>query len=44
VTDLGSFELFSQFFARMKAAVLADEFPTLQVLTGMDNLEKRRII
>ncbi|MBG0639673.1 hypothetical protein I4P06_16870 [Enterobacter asburiae] len=40
VTDLGSFELFSQFFARMKTAVLADEFPTLQVLTGMDNLTK----
>jgi len=40
VTDLGSFELFSQFFARMKTAVLADEFPTLQVLTGMDNMAK----
>lgn len=40
VTDLGSFELFSQFFARMKTAVQADEFPTLQILTGMDNLAK----
>lgn len=40
VTDLGSFELFSQFFDRMKAAVFADEFPTLQVLTGIDNLAK----
>ena len=40
VIDLGSFELFSQFFERMKTAVLANEFPTLQVLTGMDNLSK----
>ena len=40
VMDLGSFELFSQFFERMKTAVLANEFPTLQVLTGMDNLSK----
>ncbi|MGT8856935.1 hypothetical protein [Enterobacter sp. 186315] len=40
VTDLGSFELFSQFFDRMKTAVFADEFPTLQVLTGIDNLAK----
>ncbi len=34
VTDLGSFELFTAFFARMKTAVNANEFPTLQVLTG----------
>jgi hypothetical protein len=40
VTDLGSFELFCQFFERMKTAVFADEFPTLQVLTGIENLSK----
>ncbi|EHN8828098.1 hypothetical protein KKZ89_14220 [Enterobacter bugandensis] len=36
VTDLQSFELFSQFYARMKTAVCADQFPTLQILTGHD--------
>ena len=40
IIDLGSFELFNQFFERMKTAVYADEFPTLQVLTGIDNLAK----
>lgn len=40
ITDLGSFELFCQFFERMKTAVFADEFPTLQVLTGIENLSK----
>lgn len=40
VTDLNSFELFSQFFERMKRAVYANEFPTLQVLTDSDNLAK----
>lgn len=40
IIDLGSFELFTQFFERMKTAVYADEFPTLQVLTGIDNLAK----
>lgn len=40
IVDLGSFELFTQFFERMKTAVYADEFPTLQVLTGIDNLAK----
>lgn len=38
VTDLGSFELFKQFFDRLKAAVMADEFPTLNVLTAADNV------
>lgn len=40
IIDLGSFELFNQFFERMKTAVYADEFPTLQLLTGIDNLAK----
>ncbi len=40
VTDLGSFELFTAFFARMKTAVNANEFPTLQVLTGQKDLAK----
>jgi len=40
IIELGSFELFSQFFARLKSAVAEDRFPTLQVLTGIDNLAK----
>ncbi|MNC40957.1 hypothetical protein D3C75_897000 [compost metagenome] len=40
IIDLGSFELFSQFYERLKTAVAADQFPTLQVLTGIDNLSK----
>lgn len=40
IIDLGSFELFNQFFDRLKTAVVADQFPTLQVLTGIDNLSK----
>ncbi|QLR42122.1 hypothetical protein HV346_05280 [Enterobacter sp. RHBSTW-00994] len=40
IVDLGSFELFRQFFERMKEAVFADQFPTLQVLTGINNLAK----
>lgn len=40
IIDLGSFELFSLFYERLKTAVVADQFPTLQVLTGIDNLSK----
>lgn len=40
IIDLGSFELFNQFFGRLKSAVFADEFPTLQRLTEIDNLAK----
>ena len=40
IIDLGSFELFNQFFERLKSAVIADQFPTLQQLTGVDNLTK----
>jgi len=38
VTDLGSFQLFQQFFDRLKSAVMADEFPTLNVLTASENV------
>lgn len=37
VTDLQSFELFSQFYERMQTAVNADQFPTLQILTGHES-------
>lgn len=40
IIELGSFELFSQFFDRLKRAVAEDRFPTLQVLTGIDDLSK----
>ena len=40
VTDLGSFELFSQFFDRLKSAVNADKFPTLQILIDADDVAK----
>lgn len=40
IIELGSFELFCQFFDRLKSAVAEDRFPTLQVLTGIDNLAK----
>lgn len=40
IVDLGSYELFSQFFARLKSAVDADIFPTVQVLTGIDDVVK----
>jgi len=40
VTELQSFELFCQFYERMKAAVYADMFPTLKVLLGHDDLSE----
>ncbi|WP_309550764.1 hypothetical protein [Erwinia sorbitola] len=40
VTDLGSFQLFQQFFDRLKSAVIADEFPTLNVLTASDKVSQ----
>ncbi|VYU60452.1 hypothetical protein [Metakosakonia massiliensis] len=40
VFEMGSFELFEQFFSRMKAAVAENKFPTLQVLTGMEDLTR----
>lgn len=40
VADLGSFELFSQFFSRLKTAVDADNFPTLQILTDSEDVTK----
>lgn len=36
VHDLGSYEIFEQFFMRLKEAVTANQLPDLQVLTGMD--------
>ncbi|MDI3360600.1 hypothetical protein QQF21_21815 [Lelliottia sp. V89_10] len=40
ISDLGSFELFSQFFTRLKKAVEANQFPTVQVLTDIDEVAK----
>lgn len=40
VTELGSFQLFQQFFERLKAAVMADKFPTLNVLSASDDVSK----
>ncbi|GKX54609.1 hypothetical protein SOASR030_07210 [Leminorella grimontii] len=40
VADLQSFEIFAQFFNRLKTAVNADQFPTLQVLTNSENVAK----
>ncbi|MCV2534703.1 hypothetical protein [Enterobacter wuhouensis] len=40
VTDLQSFELFGQFYSRLKEAVNADRFPTLQVLTGYESMNE----
>jgi len=40
VTELQSFELFCQFFERMKNAVYANIFPTLKVLLAHDNLNE----
>ncbi|MEN5016450.1 hypothetical protein ABEH87_08870 [Erwinia sp. Eh17-17] len=40
VTDLESFQLFEQFFARLKSAVMANEFPTLNVLTASEDVSK----
>ncbi|WP_110876044.1 hypothetical protein [Franconibacter helveticus] len=40
VADLGSFEIFSHFFERLKTAVNNDTFPTLQVLTGHDDITR----
>lgn len=40
INDIGSVEIFQQFFARLKKAVSADEFPTLQILTGSDDVSR----
>jgi len=40
VTELQSFELFCQFYERMKTAVFANNFPTLKVLLGHDDLNE----
>lgn len=40
VHDLNSFEMFSQFFSHLSDAVLANQFPTMQVLIGQDDISK----
>ncbi|MRS88746.1 hypothetical protein GJV04_01660 [Enterobacteriaceae bacterium RIT714] len=40
VSDLGSFELFSQFFSRLKKAAEANQFPTVQRLTDTAEVAK----
>lgn len=40
VMDLGSFEYFMKFYDRLKATVNADQFPTLNALTGLDDVAK----
>ncbi|POZ18592.1 hypothetical protein C3Z09_03895 [Lelliottia aquatilis] len=40
IFDLGSFELFSQFFTRLKKSVDANQFPTVQVLTDIAEVSK----
>ncbi|HAV9602742.1 TPA: hypothetical protein JLG68_001354 [Escherichia coli] len=40
VMDLGSFELFKDVYDRMASAIRSEQFPTLQVLTGFDDLTK----
>lgn len=40
VMDLGSYELFKAVYDRLSDAVNSDQFPTLQVLTGLDELGK----
>ncbi|HAV1531553.1 TPA: hypothetical protein JG872_000363 [Enterobacter hormaechei subsp. xiangfangensis] len=40
VMDLGSYELFKAVYDRLSDAVNSDQFPTLQVLTGLDDLTK----
>ena len=40
VHDLKSFEMFSTFYTNLAGAVSANQFPTMQVLTGYDELTK----
>lgn len=40
VIDLGSYELFRQVYDRLSNSVMADKFPTLQTLTGFEELNK----
>lgn len=40
VLDLGSYELFRQVYDRLSSAVNSDQFPTLQILTGYEDLPK----
>lgn len=40
VFDLGSQEIFNRFIERLETAVKSNQFPTLQVLTGHDDIAK----
>ncbi len=40
ITDLGSPEIFMQFYERLEKAVQSDRFPTLQILSGHEDLAK----
>jgi len=40
VTELHSFEIFCQFYERLKTAVYEDKFPTMKILLGHDNLNE----
>ncbi|MCM5695632.1 hypothetical protein K5I32_07705 [Leclercia sp. LTM01] len=40
VADLNSFEMFQTFYQNLEGAVSANRFPTMQLLTGFDNIAK----
>ncbi len=40
ILDLGSQEIFNQFFERLEMAVNSNRFPTLQILTGHEDITK----
>lgn len=40
VVDLGSLEIFTQFYQRLEKAVNNNQFPTLQILTDRDDMAK----
>lgn len=40
IHDIGSIEIFEQFFARLKDAVNANAFPTLQILTDKEDVSR----
>lgn len=40
IHDLNSFDMFSQFYSNLSEAVIANQFPTMQILTGQDDLTK----
>ena len=40
INDIGSVQIFQQFFARLKTAVMANTFPTLQILTDSEDVSR----